>query len=36
MTLRRIAIMPESPGLYQRLSVAENLECGFPDRLTGL
>jgi ABC-2 type transport system ATP-binding protein len=24
---RRIAIMPESPGLYQRLSVAENLEC---------
>jgi ABC-2 type transport system ATP-binding protein len=24
---RRIAIMPESPGLYERLSVAENLEC---------
>ena len=24
---RRIAIMPESPGLYQRLSVRENLEC---------
>jgi ABC-2 type transport system ATP-binding protein len=24
---RRIAIMPEVPGLYQRLSVAENLEC---------
>jgi ABC-2 type transport system ATP-binding protein len=24
---RRIAIMPESPGLYQRLTVAENLEC---------
>jgi ABC-2 type transport system ATP-binding protein len=24
---RRIAIMPESPGLYQRLSVAANLEC---------
>jgi ABC-2 type transport system ATP-binding protein len=24
---RRIAIVPESPGLYQRLSVAENLEC---------
>jgi len=24
---RRIAVMPESPGLYQRLSVAENLEC---------
>ncbi|HET8977223.1 MAG TPA: ABC transporter ATP-binding protein [Solirubrobacteraceae bacterium] len=24
---RRIAIMPESPGLYSRLSVAENLEC---------
>ena len=24
---KRIAIMPESPGLYQRLSVAENLEC---------
>ncbi len=24
---RRIAIMPESPGLYMRLSVAENLEC---------
>src|SRR6202034_2321884 len=23
----RIAIMPESPGLYLRLSVAENLEC---------
>jgi ABC-2 type transport system ATP-binding protein len=23
---RRIAIMPESPGLYLRLSVAENLE----------
>ncbi len=24
---RRIAIMPESPGLYLRLSVAENLDC---------
>jgi ABC-2 type transport system ATP-binding protein len=24
---RRIAIMPETPGLYQRLSVAENLRC---------
>jgi ABC-2 type transport system ATP-binding protein len=24
---RRIAIMPETPGLYDRLSVAENLEC---------
>jgi ABC-2 type transport system ATP-binding protein len=24
---RRIAIMPESPGLYLRLSVTENLEC---------
>jgi ABC-2 type transport system ATP-binding protein len=24
---RRISIMPEMPGLYQRLSVAENLEC---------
>jgi len=24
---RKISIMPESPGLYQRLSVAENLEC---------
>ncbi len=24
---RRIAIMPETPGLYSRLSVAENLEC---------
>jgi ABC-2 type transport system ATP-binding protein len=24
---RRISIMPESPGLYTRLSVAENLEC---------
>ncbi|HEX8976335.1 MAG TPA: ABC transporter ATP-binding protein [Solirubrobacteraceae bacterium] len=24
---RRIAIMPESPGLYDRLSVAENLTC---------
>jgi ABC-2 type transport system ATP-binding protein len=24
---RRIAIMPESPGLYDRLSVAENLRC---------
>ncbi len=24
---RRIAIMPESPGLYPRLSVIENLEC---------
>ncbi len=24
---RRIAIMPESPGLYERLSVAENLRC---------
>src|SRR6187200_984313 len=33
---RRIAIMPESPGLYLRLSVLENLECfaelyGTPD-----
>ncbi|HWD07951.1 MAG TPA: ABC transporter ATP-binding protein [Actinomycetota bacterium] len=32
----RISIMPESPGLYQRLTVAENLECfarlyGIPD-----
>jgi ABC-2 type transport system ATP-binding protein len=24
---QRISIMPETPGLYQRLSVAENLEC---------
>ena len=24
---RRISIMPETPGLYQRLTVAENLEC---------
>ena len=24
---RRISIMPESPGLYQRLTVMENLEC---------
>ena len=24
---RRVAIMPESPGLYLRLSVSENLEC---------
>jgi ABC-2 type transport system ATP-binding protein len=24
---RRLAIMPEAPGLYLRLSVAENLEC---------
>jgi ABC-2 type transport system ATP-binding protein len=24
---RRISVMPESPGLYRRLSVAENLEC---------
>jgi ABC-2 type transport system ATP-binding protein len=24
---KRIAIMPETPGLYQRLSVTENLEC---------
>jgi ABC-2 type transport system ATP-binding protein len=24
---RRISVMPESPGLYLRLSVAENLEC---------
>ena len=24
---RRIAIMPESPGLYSRLTVAENLQC---------
>jgi ABC-2 type transport system ATP-binding protein len=24
---RRLAILPESPGLYPRLSVAENLEC---------
>ena len=24
---RRIAIMPESPGLYLRLSVGENLRC---------
>ena len=29
---RRIAIMPESPGLYTRLSVIENLEC-FADRI---
>ncbi len=33
---QRISIMPESPGLYLRLSVAENLECfaglyGLPD-----
>jgi ABC-2 type transport system ATP-binding protein len=33
---RRIAVMPESPGLYRRLTVAENLECfaglyGLPD-----
>jgi ABC-2 type transport system ATP-binding protein len=33
---RRIAVMPEAPGLYLRLSVAENLECfadlyGVPD-----
>jgi ABC-2 type transport system ATP-binding protein len=33
---RRISIMPESPGLYLRLTVAENLECfaqlyGVPD-----
>ncbi|MGH3300836.1 MAG: ABC transporter ATP-binding protein [Streptosporangiaceae bacterium] len=33
---QRIAVMPESPGLYLRLSVAENLECfaelyGIPD-----
>jgi ABC-2 type transport system ATP-binding protein len=33
---RRVAIMPESPGLYLRLSVVENLECfadlyGLPD-----
>jgi ABC-2 type transport system ATP-binding protein len=33
---QRIAIMPESPGLYLRLTVAENLECfaglyGLPD-----
>jgi ABC-2 type transport system ATP-binding protein len=33
---QRIAIMPETPGLYSRLSVAENLECfadlyGVPD-----
>jgi ABC-2 type transport system ATP-binding protein len=26
-TRKRIAIMPESPGLYLRLSVQENLEC---------
>ncbi|MGH3194145.1 MAG: hypothetical protein ACRDPY_21885 [Streptosporangiaceae bacterium] len=37
---RRIAIMPESPGLYLRLSVAENLECfadlyEVPDALIG-
>ncbi|HYB18501.1 MAG TPA: ABC transporter ATP-binding protein [Streptosporangiaceae bacterium] len=38
---RRISVMPESPGLYLRLSVAENLECfaglyqvpGGPDRI---
>src|SRR5579884_3623385 len=24
---RRIAIMPETPGLYPRLTVAQNLEC---------
>src|SRR6478735_8122503 len=24
---QRIAVMPESPGLYQRLSVVENLAC---------
>lgn len=24
---RRISVMPEAPGLYLRLSVAENLEC---------
>ena len=24
---RRIAVMPEAPGLYPRLSIAENLEC---------
>ena len=23
---RRVAVMPETPGLYQRLSVSENLE----------
>ena len=33
---KRISVMPESPGLYLRLSVAENLECfaglyGLPD-----
>src|SRR5262245_50544041 len=31
---RRIAIMPESPGLYLRLSVVENLEC-FADLYDG-
>jgi ABC-2 type transport system ATP-binding protein len=36
---QRIAIMPETPGLYRRLTVAENLECfadlyGVPDRAT--
>jgi ABC-2 type transport system ATP-binding protein len=39
----RIAIMPESPGLYTRLTVIENLECfadlqgipDAPDRVTG-
>jgi ABC-type lipopolysaccharide export system ATPase subunit len=31
---RRIAVMPESPGLYQRLTVAENLE--YFARLYGL
>ena len=31
---RRFAIMPETPGLYLYLSVAENLECfAFPDEL---
>ena len=29
---RRIAIMPESPGLFLRLSVAENLAC-FADQI---
>jgi ABC-2 type transport system ATP-binding protein len=41
---RRISVMPESPGLYLRLSVAENLECfaglyqvpGARDRIGGV
>src|SRR3954463_7606583 len=24
---RRVSVLPESPGLYERLTVAENLEC---------